>query len=166
MSGRPWTIAIDPGKRFSGVAFLDREGGLVAARVLRGCPSRGDSVWARTDLHPNLLADGPVVAIVERPQVYRAGRSRVSPESLVDVAVAAGAWARACSDLGAEVEEVEPAEWKGQLPKEQVHRRAREVLRPEEQRGVQTGVGRTVGALDLWDAISLGLWRVERLRLR
>jgi hypothetical protein len=103
--------------------------------------------------------------VIERPQVYARDKSKGDPADLVEVALAAGAWAREAARLGFAVELVAPATWKGQLPKPVCHERARAVLSPAELERIPR-VAKTRGGTDMWDAITLALVSATRLRMR
>src|SRR5690606_34499634 len=99
-------------------------------RLLVATFVRGDA-WAQPAALPSVTAS-PLRAVIESPQVYAASKSKGNPNDLVDVALAAGAWAGEAARLGAEVKMVAPREWKGQLSKVVTRERARAVLAPAE----------------------------------
>lgn len=102
---------------------------------------------------------------VEIPAVRRAGQSKGRPEDLIRLAIVAGRWI----GMNAPSEVTEYAmsgqTWKGQLPKDVCHARARAVLTAAELALVPS-LPKTRGRLDMWDAISLGLVHSGRLRMR
>lgn len=155
--------ALDPGKLGCGLALLDDRHSLLFASYVRG------RAWDVASFHeckviPTLEKSGSRF-FIERPQVYSRDKSKGDPADLVEVALAAGAWAHAAAQLGFMVELVAPAAWKGQLPKSVCHERARAVLAPAELARVPT-IAKTRGGTDMWDAITLALVSAGRLRMR
>lgn len=140
-------LAIDPGKRASGWAWF--EGG-VLVRAGYGRP---------TVLSPLPLQQ----LVIEIPSVRRLGKSRGDPNDLIAVAFAAGEWAGRFAD--ARLTQYQPSEWKGQLPKHICHARALACLSRGEIERVPT-LAKTRGGTDMWDAISIGLVHLDRLRMR
>ncbi len=99
---------------------------------------------------------------VESQVIYP--RSKVPPNDIVKLAHGAGRWCGIYEVLGVPWHLVEPAEWKGQVPKPVHHARIWAKLSPEEQdvvgrclKGVPAG--QRHNALD---AVGLGLWVRER----
>lgn len=142
-------VAIDPG-RCTGWAITDGGGCVHDAGVTtvdRGLPFA---------LHGATL-------VIEVPQVYRAAMSKGNPNDLIKVAIEVGRWIERARIVGADVIEVHPATWKGQIPKEVHHARILRELRPEE-------LARLGGCMALpeskrhnaMDAVGLALWRAGR----
>lgn len=144
-------IAVDPGVERCGVAWFDD----VLFRVeLRSTP---------------ITTDGPFACVCEKPQIYPG--SRVRTADLVDLAIAAG---RMTSALATEY--VLPRTWKGQIPCTcnarrgpdvcPHHRRMLAALSPAERAVIDAfAIREKRKALlhNAWDAVSLGLWRLERI---
>ena len=94
---------------------------------------------------------------VERPQVYSQRKWRGDPNDLVGVALVAGAVAA----LFPPVDFVLPHTWKGSAPKDVVAERVRGALSEEELRRLPPKMRH-----DVWDAVGLGLWSLNRLDKR
>jgi len=153
--------ALDPGKLGCGLALLDDADSLLFASYVRG---RAWAVAAFQECNVTLAPEKSRF-VIERPQVYTRDKSRGDPADLIEVALAAGAWAREAARLGFAVELVAPAAWKGQLPKSVCHERARAALSSAELERVPA-IARTRGGTDMWDAITLALVSAGRVRMR
>lgn len=135
-------IAVDPGVKAGCACALFVRGVLIWAQFLRpGVPYGGP-------LKPGLID----FVIVERPQVD--GRSMVArPKDLMDLSWAGAAVAYA---FGASVWEVEPREWKSEVPKPVHHGRIWESLSHVERlilppdTFAQIEGAKRKGALDRW----------------
>lgn len=141
-------LAVDLGKRVSGVAVFDRDSLLV---------------WADEVRTPGTIRAmaGRLCAIA---RTYRP--SWVAVERMVDYPGRGGraadlehlrAIARAVSDEGWSVVQVRPSRWKGNVPKAVCWMRARRVLSPDELAAI------VVETKETTDAIGLGLYVLGRL---
>jgi hypothetical protein len=167
------TLAVDPGLRGCGIT-LGRAGRVVAAAYVVGETS---SKAKRTDLWIPMVSavwkwarefdfwgsDG--VLVIELPQVYKASHQRgrkvgTDPQDLIELAAVVGGITALC---GVPARAYLPAEWKGQVPKEIMHDRARARLSPSELAAVETNLPRGSLAHNVWDAVSLFLRHVGRL---
>lgn len=157
------TVAVDPGKVRSGLAVLV-DGQLAAARLV---PGAGRDQPAASPLR-ELCAGHSGVLVVEVPQVYDPSKSPARARDLVDLAVVAGAWTGYGAGLGLTVREVNPARWKGQLPKHVTAERARAVLTTEERDLLDAELSRVRRSLrhNVLDAVALVLVEAGRLKLR
>lgn len=154
-------LAVDPGKHRSGWAlFGPRSGRLVLFFAGYDPPSKTIRV---PDSTGGTFLPSPDTLVIERPQVYRAGKSKGDPNDLVDVAIAVGRWIGTYPDADRIL--YTPDEWKGQVPKAVCHARARAALSVEELARVPA-LPKTRGLPDMWDAIALGLVHLGRLRMR
>lgn len=101
-------------------------------------------------------ADGQVKTVVERPVIYDLKNQKGDPNDLIKVALIAGAWRPH--------EVVKPWEWKGQVPKEVMHRRMLDVLTAPDRRmrDVCKSKSKKTQA-DIDDAICMGLVYFGRL---
>lgn len=102
---------------------------------------------------------------IELPQVYRgshqaAGKHGTNQNDLIDLAAVVGA---VTASLRRPARVYLPAEWKGQVPKEIVHERARARLSPTELEVIQRGAPRASLAHNMWDAVSIFLKHVGRM---
>lgn len=155
-------VAIDPAVRCSGWALF-REGRLVSCGVVeaKSIPEalKAAALWAS-----RLPTDREYSTIIEYPQVYRPGTSKVDPNDVVGIGIVGGGYAAALVAKGP-IEFVEPARWKGQAPKEVVHERARKVLAAWESQVLTAGLMLLSDkkSLDALDAVSLGLWKLGRV---
>jgi hypothetical protein len=95
---KKWT-SIDPG--CTGWAWWE---GL----YLVGCgvEENADAVGIRGDL------------VIEKPQIYRASKSKADPNDLITLAIQVGQYVERARRAGMAVKLVTPAEWKGQVAKE------------------------------------------------
>jgi hypothetical protein len=141
-------LAYDPG-RDCGWAVFDEQGVYVRGGV-RGVPD----------------ATGVRQAIIERPQVYRASRSKGDPNDLITLAIGVGRMQERLESKGVTVELVLPATWKGQIPKEVHHRRILEVLTATERTRLSASLSGIAPSIrhNLLDAVGLGLWFLRRGR--
>lgn len=94
--------------------------------------------------------------VIELPQVYRAARSKGDPNDLIRLAVLVGRLQQLAEVSGSEVTLVQPAAWKGQVPKDVHHKRLMGRLCFEEQEKLE-GIHKTYRHNAL-DAVGLGLW--------
>lgn len=110
---------------------------------------------------------GPVArAIIERPQVYSARQSKGDPNDLITLAIRVGRYVERLERLGAVVDLVLPARWKGQTPKNVHNARVLEALHPSDLTRAETCVSdlrhvtKKSGYTrdDVIDAIGLGRW--------
>ena len=180
-----YTVAIDPGVRGCGVTFgVDKR--IVVATYATGEPNTKvhcGSVWRRMagDVNANLLSwksccvcngllpdeDRQGLAgelVIELPQVYdpkhqRNGKDKSDPNDLIQLAATVGAIVGTL-DLATTV--YLPAEWKGQVPKEIMHERARKRLSEIELGAVEKGLPRAGLAHNVWDSVAMFLKHVER----
>jgi len=97
-------------------------------------------------------------AWIESPVIYP--RSKVPPNDIVKLARDAGRWAGIYEVHAVQVNFIEPATWKGQVPKEIHHKRIRASLNGYEKEilaaaleGISPGKQHNV-----LDAVGIGLW--------
>lgn len=166
-------LAIDPGLRGTGVALLE-DGEVVAAGYARppvvvgvvtgrahqaAVAARAVAEWA--------AGRGVTEVVVEWPQTYaraiRGGTSKADPNDLLGLAGVGAAIAALYAGLA--TTSYLPAEWKGQVPKEVMHRRVESRLRLSELAYVRAAVeaANARGKVDVWDAVGIGLHHVGRL---
>ncbi len=136
-------LAIDPGI-LTGWAVLDATG------MLQSC-GKGEAF--------PILSNR--AAIIECPQVYRAGKSKGDPNNLITLAVRVGRYQERLIAAGVQTELVLPTTWKGQVPKDIHHLRVDATLSTHE-RHVVCPIGKLPGergySEDVWDAIALAKW--------
>jgi hypothetical protein len=103
--------------------------------------------------------------VIERPMIYPGGRQKARPADIIALAVRAGEWGgKVAAFTGSVPEYVEPARWKGQVPKDIHHARILAKLSPEEQ-AVLTSAGNGVAPSkrhNIVDAVGIGLFAVGR----
>lgn len=136
-------LAIDPGLS-TGWAVLDATGTLVAL-------GEGESF----PVHSN------VGALIELPQVYRAGKSKGDPNNLITLAVRVGRYQERLVAAGVPTELVRPVTWKGQVPKEVHHPQVCAKLTDPERLMISSRFGRSNQKNrheDVWDAVALAKW--------
>jgi hypothetical protein len=148
-------LAIDPGKHNVGVAFF-RDGVLDIAYL-----QKTDEIFL------NFLNGGSSlprcdVVVVEKMQVYRG--SVAAP--LIDLAIISSEIAGAMKQAwGAESIYYLPAQWKGSAPKDVCHDRARAALTADELAQIKLPRAKKT-QLDVWDAVSLGLFHLRKTGVR
>ena len=145
-------VVFDPALRTTGVAvFVD--GVLVDAYAVRVAGrGRGPSVWGEVSATVwASLPQGPVdLVAIEAQAVYP--HAKADPNDLLQVAGVAGGLAALARQAGATVVHFDPAEWKGQVPKDVMAARAKAKLA-----SVELAAIRPQSTLDTWDAIGIGL---------
>lgn len=97
--------------------------------------------------------------VFELPRYYP-GSVRSIPNDLIDVAASAirvGGFARSW-------ELVPPDKWKGQTPKAINHIRILEALTLIEQGILRDAASRLLPEHDVYDAVGIGLWRLNRMK--
>lgn len=139
-------MAIDPGIRLVGWAWF----------VLGKLSACGID-------HPDRITLFGDTTVIEKPQVYRALRSKGDPNDLIDVAVIVGELKRQAKlrTPPSRIETPKPAEWKRQVDKAIHHRRIMKVLTDDERRIVPQ-LPKKVHH-NMVDAIGIGLAHLERL---
>jgi hypothetical protein len=142
-------LAIDPGI-LTGWAVFDSRGALQVCGLGEDFPTLSNRV-----------------AIIERPQVYRAAKSKGDPNDLITLAIRVGRYYERLEKAGVRVELVLPTTWKGQVPKKIHHERIASSM-PAAEVEIVRGVEKKIGKLkceNVWDAVGLGKWAVHTNRL-
>lgn len=164
-------ITVDPGVRHFGWAFF--EGNKLRQAGWKK-PGGEQHFLLKNALAMRLLYDAykPEEVLIEMPKIYDVAHQKGDQTDIRNLAAAAGGMGGAVAGISVTpVYYVEPASWKGQVPKNIFCRRVWECLSPVEQKHVNIiepqlqrafsdGDGR--GA-DIVDAIGLGLFRLQRL---
>jgi hypothetical protein len=135
-------LAVDPGND-TGWAVFDEDGRLTGCGLGQGWPVLGVSR-----------------AILERPQVYRAGKSKGDPNDLITLAIGLGRYVERLEASGVATVLVLPTTWKGQVPKNVHHPRIKAALNLSEKVIADRAVG-VVGERkgeNVLDAVGLGKW--------
>ena len=134
-------LAIDPGKDL-GWATWDGTGRMLACGL-------GEVRWV-----------GIGLALIERPQVYRAAQSKGDPNDLITLAIQVGELTRELKNGGAKVEHVLPREWKGTIDPDVMSRRIVRDVPIADVATVTAGLRNvpTKKQHNVIDAIGLGLW--------
>lgn len=152
-------IAIDPGKRSSGVAMFDSKGTLVRAfltnKAQTKAPRSVDWMLSVSDFTIEPLEE----VIIEMPKVYP-GAARTDLNDLLDLAAVVGAHALRAYRQQASVTLVHPQDWKGQVPKKIMNARVLSRLTEAEQATIEGAGAKTHNVLD---AIGIGLRHLNRL---
>lgn len=152
-------IAIDPGKRCSGVAMFDSDGKLVRAFLTNRAQIKGprniDWMLSVGEFQIELQED----VIIEMPKVYP-GAAKTNLNDLLDLAAVVGAHSMRADLRRALVKLVHPQDWKGQVPKEIMNARVLGKLTKAEQATIEGAGAKTHNILD---AIGIGLWHLGRL---
>lgn len=171
LKGPTLVVAIDPGVNGCGVAlYVNRElatasyvelnhpelaKGSKAASAARGLAP----LVALIESYRKLFeVEGLTWLVIERPQDYSGPQRIADPQDLADLTLVVGAIVGACEPLFMEVWDVLPARWKGQVPKEIMHDRAKACLTETELASINLpSAAKTLGH-NVWDAVALGLW--------
>lgn len=162
----PTLLAIDPGLRGCGLAYFV-EAELVHANYYLNPVRKGGGPEAWFGLGESIFFDFKERGfrvdhyVVEVPQVYR-NFTRGDPNDLVEIA-AVGAAIGATFPIKKAVG-YRPREWKGQIKKEIHHPRILGQLSPAEQANIHEH--RKTLRHNVIDAIGLGLYYLERMRIR
>lgn len=159
--------SIDPGIHESGIACWDSISGhlfhafsLPIPGSLRGPRAWKTMAWTVKEALPALDA-----LVIEIPQVYETrARSKGDPNDLIQLAACVGAIVGQLP-TGVEVSCVKPAEWKGQVKKEVTQARCLTILTEEEKQRIKLPSAKSL-AHNVWDALGLGLWHLDRLGIR
>ena len=130
-------LAIDPGRDTGWAQFLD--GTLIACGLTHPDQYR--------DVFPRIVANK---AIIERPQIYPGARNG---DDIVTLSARMGAIQAL---LDCECEEISPARWKHQTPKEVHNRRVLAKLTDPEKAIMPRNH-------NVIDAVGLGLWKLGRI---
>jgi hypothetical protein len=136
-------LAIDPGID-TGWAIIDTTGTLVACGLGQDFPTRSCRV-----------------ALIEKPQVYRAVSSKGNPNDLITLAILVGRYAERLTLAGVCVDLVTPASWKGQIPKDVHHARVVSGLSAAEVAILDRGAIRPRAKTrdhNVLDAVALAKW--------
>lgn len=114
-------VSIDPGLRVMGISIFDVPSAqLLSAKAVRiGTAGRGGAAWLQMaqlsrEFVQSVISDRPCTVAVESMRTYVAGKSR--PSDLLELQAVAGCVAGALNPT--ELVSVEPAKWKGQIPRE------------------------------------------------
>lgn len=138
-------LGIDPGKTYFGWGLVE-DGQLLAVGLRAG-----------RDVSGLPLAD---VVVVEKPQVYR-GRSE--PRSIRDLTLATGELIGGLRAHAPRILTPQPAEWKGQVPKDIHQSRIRAAIGEQGRRVLaQSGLSR-VHLGHALDGVGLALWGEKNL---
>jgi hypothetical protein len=138
-------LAIDPGI-LTGWAVFDSVGTLQACGLGEDFPTLSNRV-----------------AIIERPQVYRASKSKADPNDLITLAIRVGRYVERLEKAGVRTSLVLPTTWKGQVPKRIHHERIASSM-PTAQTEIVRRVEKRIGKVkceNVWDAVGLGRWAVQ-----
>lgn len=162
-------VSIDPGLRTCGVALWSDDNTLINADLVKGSTKDknamawcgiADSVAFFIEQSMDLNIDRLTKVCIELPQIYVRSRSKGDPNDLIQIAAVVGS---ICSLLCIPPEAcqiIKPAEWKGQVPKDVVENRCKNVLTKDEL----SKVAKVTKSLqhNVWDAVGIGLWFLKR----
>lgn len=161
-------LAVDPGLRMVGLALFETDGTLVRCGLARGRieekTDQGPEVWRDTvEAVVAWVGDAPLLRIVsEYPKVYTVRNT--DPHHLLLLASVVGGIALAFHNV--DMRTVLPSQWKQQRSKEATTAQARRILSLEEHEVVRKGLTLVSTSLhhNVWDAVALGLVRLNRMR--
>jgi hypothetical protein len=152
------TLYVDPGIRCTGASVFDGPL-LVRAAMLRALDVPQAFSQARAFLH----GASHVACTIELPQVYGAARQAGDQNDLVSLALIAGAWGALMQARGVEAAYVRPAAWKGQTPKDVMHKRMHAALDASERVALTAITGPPHLRHNAYDAVCMGLKQNGRL---
>lgn len=139
-------LAIDPGLS-TGWAVLDARGNLTTCGAGENFPTLSNRE-----------------AVIERPQVYRPGKSKGNPNDLITLAIRVGRYQERLLSAGVRCPDanlVLPTSWKGQIDKLRHHLRTDATL-SEHERAIVYRVAKAAGDRgyheDVWDSVALAKW--------
>jgi hypothetical protein len=118
-----------------------------------------------------IKAGAKIRALIELPVLYyvpvygHPSKATSIGNSLIRESVSLGEWKRQLRDLGAEIRETKPREWKGQAPKLAFCKRIVKLLAPEERRLVNALGLPTTKLHNVLDGIGLMLTEAGRLSI-
>lgn len=162
-------LAIDPGKRALGWAYIGSAGFLVAAGVVRS--SEEDTATVARQMMQGLrgaLAGLPAAAslVVEEMQVYKGPQQKGDPNDLIALAYISGG-VHTLPDVkpDAELVLVKPHRWKGQVPEDIMQKRIEDSLSQLERQLAVASLQSVPAALrhNGWDGIGIAMWGLGRL---
>jgi hypothetical protein len=171
-----FVVAIDPGIRGCGAA-AGVDGQIVASGYVIGEPVtkvKRAGAWVimakqvirwvdDLSLKQRFFTEGELV--IELPQVYQGSHQRgqkvgTNPGDLIELSAVVGAVTYAFSRP---TTVYLPCEWKGQVPKDIMHDRARGRLSPGELAIIKKALPRDSLSHNVWDAVAMLLKHVGRL---
>jgi hypothetical protein len=157
-------FAVDGGA-CSAVAVFDR----VARQLVSVHVVRFDKAFEVSAQIASLPSAYPMDHVVyELPQIYPGQRQKARPNDVILTGVrtglVVGAIVKSASPT-AYVIGIEPAEWKGQMPKRVHHERVKKVLSEAEADLVQSACSKLPNGLrhNVMDAVALGLHALQRI---
>lgn len=104
---------------------------------------------------------------IEKPQIYRASKSKGDPNDLIKVAIQVGRFVERCEnrDTGGRVHFVLPAEWKGQVSKEIIIPRILSTLSEHERYLIEQACAQIARGKvhNMIEAIGIGLHACGRM---
>jgi hypothetical protein len=155
-------LSVDPGLRGCGCALWAGARLTRAGYVTSGSKDKRSSAWLAMSHAVRDWVGGtwPDALAVELPQVYRESLLKGDPNDLVDLACVVGGLCEIFS--GAKQRVYLPKEWKGHVPKEIHHARAKKRLDAAELAGVELPSQKGL-AHNVWDGVALGLTDLGRL---
>ena len=110
----------------------------------------------------DVLYAAPHAVLIELPRIHVVTRGgKADPADIIRLATLVGALAQYWTMQGSVVRLIEPADWKGQTPKDVTTRRGKAALVPEEQ--LRVDMPRQASKQhNVWDAVGIALWSVGR----
>lgn len=167
-------LAIDPSLADTGVAVLRAikpgQPHQVQYARLAAQTATTDILSARVDrmvatvrgVAHSVLIDPPHAVIIELPRIHVVTRGgKADPADIIRLAVLVGALCQHWTQVGSIVRLIEPADWKGQTPKDVTEKRCRAILTESEFRVIDLPGAKTKQH-NVWDAIGIGLWSIGR----
>lgn len=170
-------LAIDPGMRGCGCAlFHPTYKTLIRAAYVRGSKDaeRAQSwldmasavnQWvtvAQAEFMKRQRLPPDLHLAIELPRVYQGAKQKGDPNDLIDLAAVVGAIVMLLDDRGGSAKVYYPYEWKGQVPKQIHHDRARGRLNVTETATVELPSAKSLQH-NVWDAVALGLTHLNRM---
>ena len=163
-------LTIDPGKNALGWSYFGTAGFLVACGVVRaGDEEKNIALVARLvmmELH-RAIGHLPTAKrlVTEQMVVYKGPQQKGDPNDLIALSFIAGGGHFLCAP-DAELELVQPARWKGQVPKDIMQSRIERSLEPMERQLAEASLQSVPSGLkhNGWDAIGIALSSLDRLR--
>ena len=175
LANYPTIAAIDPSLRDTGVVVLraplpTSRHRLVHAGLCQSSAESDELLSERCNVMVSLtkqrigdvLFTNPHAVLIELPRIHVVTRGgKADPADIIRLATLVGAFAQYWTMQGSVVRLIEPAQWKGQTPKDITLSRCRAALEPDELQRVELPRAASK-AHNVWDAIGIGLWSVGR----
>lgn len=157
-------VFIDPGRQGCGLAIAGHDGELLHAAYIG---ARGgvinpllEPVDVLIEYVGAVLVDVEFSVFIEKPRVYDTAHQKGDQRDIINLAIIVGALMKG---LGKPTALAEPAEWKGQVPKDVMEVRIREALSAGELEAIDLPKQKSLHH-NVWDAVGMALKFHRRIK--